>query len=265
MNQVMSENKKIIFFRNDDVRHELDQSLIDLTMLCIEHNVPISHAVEPANVTPEVSEWLIDMKKQYPNLIEIIQHGYNHNLANPDQKMEFGGNRGYQEQYEDIKKGQEIMNRLFGNLWEPIFTFPYGTFNTQTLKVIDDLGYKAISSKIKFTCKGRLKNSVGRLLQKDVLLGKKINYHPDVRPGYKFREISVSANLIKAYTGESTAEHYTHPEIIEQIKRSNRHTNIIGMLFHHRFHGDYLKLTADLIGTLKDEGFSFRTISEITQ
>lgn len=261
----MNKNKKLLFFRNDDVRHTLDQALIDLTQLCIDHKVPISHAVEPANVTPDVSKWLIGMKKQFPDLIEIIQHGYNHNLANPDQKMEFGGNRGYQEQYDDIKKGQEIMNRVFGNLWEPIFTFPYGTFNTHTLKAIDDLGYKAISSKIKFTYKGRLKNVLGRLMRKDVLLGKKINYHPGVRPNYKFREISVSANLIKHYTGESTAEHYTLAEIMGQIRESNRYTNITGILFHHRFHKDNLQLTASLIGTMKDEGYTFCTIREIIQ
>ena len=259
----MNENKKIIFFRNDDVRHTLDQSLIDLTMLCIEHKVPISHAVEPANITHEVAEWLIGIKKQFPDLIEIIQHGYNHNLENPEQKMEFGGNRDYQGQYDDIKKGKEIMDNKFGNLWEPIFTFPYGTFNAQTLKAIDNLGYKAISSKIKFTFKGRLKNSVGRIMRADTLLDKKINYHPDVRPGYKFREISVSANLIKRYTGESTADHYSHEEIMEQMRISNLHTNITGVLFHHRFHGDYLKLTANLIDALKDKGYSFSTIREI--
>ena len=261
----MNGNKKLIFFRNDDLRQTLDQSLIDLTMLCIEQKVPISHAVEPANISSEVAEWLIGMKKQFPHLIEIIQHGYDHNHENPEQKMEFGGERGYQDQYDDIKKGMEIMDHTFGVLWDPIFTFPYGTFNVNTLKAIDDLGYKAISSKIKFTYKGRLKNNLGRLMNQDILLGKKINYHPDVRRGYKFWEISVSANLIKRYTGETTAEHYTHGEILDQIRTSSRHTNIIGVLFHHRFHGDYLKLTADLIVTLKDKGYSFCTIREIIQ
>lgn len=259
----MSKNNTLVFFRNDDVRDTLDQSLIDLTTLCIDHKVPISHAVEPANITPQVSEWLIGVKKQFPDLIEIIQHGYDHNLKNPEQKMEFGANRGYEEQYNDIKKGKEIMDLTFGTLWEPIFTFPYGTFNAHTLKAIDKLGYKAISSKIKYTFKGRLKNSLGKLMGKDTLLGKKINYHPDVRHGYKFREISVSANLIKQYTGETTAEHYSHQEIIEQIRVSNLHTEFIGLLFHHRFHKDYLKLTADIIVTLKDKGYSFSTIKEI--
>lgn len=261
----MNENKKKIFFRNDDIRHTLDQSLIDLTMLCIDHKVPISHAVEPFNVSPEVTEWLISMKTQFPRLVGIIQHGYDHNLENPEQKMEFGGERCFQDQYDDIKKGKEIMDHAFGRLWDPIFTFPYGTFNTDTLKAIDDLGYIAISSKIKFNFKGRLKNSLGRLMGQDILLGKKINYHPDVRHGYKFREISISANLIKRYTDETTAEHYTHGEIMEQIRTSGHHTNIIGVLFHHRFHQDYLKLTADLIVTLKDKGYSFCTIREIIQ
>jgi peptidoglycan/xylan/chitin deacetylase (PgdA/CDA1 family) len=263
--RAMNENKKSIFFRNDDVRGTLDQSLIDLTMLCIEHKVPISHAVEPSNITPEVTEWLIGVKKQFPDFIEIIQHGYNHNLTNPAQKMEFGGDRGYQEQYDDIQKGKEIMDRTFGNLWDPIFTFPYGTYNEHTLRAVDDLGYKAISSKIKFTYKGRIKNRLGRLLGKDMLLGKNINYHPEVRNRYKFREISVSANLIKRYTGESTADHFSHSEIMEQIRISGLHTNIIGVLFHHRFHVGFLNLTADLIGSLKEIGYSFSKIREIIQ
>lgn len=261
----MNDNKRLIFFRNDDVRQTLDQSLIDLTMLCIKHNVPISHAVEPANIKPEVSEWLICVKKQFPHLIEIIQHGYDHNLENPEQKMEFGGERNYQEQYDDIKKGKEIMDHIFGKLWDPIFTFPYGTFNAHTLQAIDDLGYKTISSKIKFTPKGRLKNSIGRFMGKDILFGKKISYHPGVRRGYKFREISVSANLIRNYTGESTAEHYSHSEIMEQIRISSLHTNVIGVLFHHRFHKDHHRLAADLISSLKEKGYTFSTIREIIQ
>lgn len=252
-----------VFLRNDDVRQALDQSLIDLTMLCIKHKVPISHAVEPANVTQEVSEWLISLKKQFPDLIEIIQHGYNHNLDNPEQKMEFGGKRDFQEQYNDIKKGKEIMDKVFGDLWEPIFTFPYGTFNEPTLKAIDQLGYIAISSKIKFTYKGRLKNSFGRLLGKNILFGKKINYHPGIRHGHKFKEVSVSANIIKKYTGVSTAEHYTIEDIMKQIRIASVHTKIIGLLFHHRFHTDNLSLISDLIDRLKEQGYSFSNLRNI--
>jgi len=254
---------KSVFFRNDDVRDRLDSSLIDLTMLCIEHQVPIQHAVEPANVTSEVAEWLIGIKKQHPDLIEIIQHGYSHNLKNPQQKMEFGGKRGYQDQYDDIKKGKEIMDHTFGHLWEPIFTFPYGTFNEHTLMAINNLGYKAISSKIKFTFKGQIKNRLGKLLGKDMLVGKHISYHPGLHNGYQFREISVSANLIRSYTGETTAEHYALEDILKQITTAGIHTDIIGVLFHHRFHANVLNLTAQLINTLRDKGYSFSTLSNL--
>ncbi|PKP46548.1 MAG: hypothetical protein CVT94_14325 [Bacteroidetes bacterium HGW-Bacteroidetes-11] len=259
----MNGKQKVIFFRNDDVRDVLDESLINLTELCIKHHVPISHAVEPANLSAEVAEWLIAKKKQHPDIVEIIQHGYNHNCGNPHQKMEFGGNRGFDDQFNDIKKGKEILDSTFGNLWNPVFTFPYGTFNQETLKAVDALDYKIISSKIKFDFKARLKNFSGKLLGKDLILGKKINFHPDFRKGYKFREISVSANLIKKYTGESTADHFSLDEIMEQVTLAAKYTNVIGVLFHHRFHGDHLELTEKLILQLKEKGYRFSTFRDI--
>ncbi|MFH1119565.1 MAG: DUF2334 domain-containing protein [Bacteroidota bacterium] len=259
----MSRKKTVVFFRNDDVRDKLDESLIRLTEVCMKHGVSISHAVEPANVSEEVVDWLISQKKQFPGLVEIIQHGYDHNLANPGQKMEFGGNRSFDDQYKDLKKGKETMDRLFGDLWSPIFTFPYGTYNLSTLKAIDQLGYHTISSKMQFSIKVRLKNFVGKLLGKDILFGKKINYHPGPRKGYKFREISVSANLIKRYTGEAEADHYTLEEIRRQVKRAMNYTGIIGILFHHRFHANHIELTEELIIYLKKKGVRFSTISNI--
>lgn len=261
----MTGKKAIVFFRNDDVRDKLDDTLIRLTALCIKHGVPISHAVEPGNVTNEVAGWLIEQKKQHPGLIEIIQHGYNHNLANPDQKMEFGGNRSFEDQLADLEKGKKIMDDIFGDRWTPVFSFPYGTYNVHTLKAIDQLGYRAISSKIQFTLKIRIKNFLGKLFGKDTLMGKKINYHPGIRKGYRFRELSVSANLIRKYTGKSQADHYTLAEIQGQYRSALRHTGIIGVLFHHRFHGDYLDLTEDLILYLKQQGAVFSTIGGLTK
>lgn len=260
----MNTNNLVVFFRNDDVRNILDESLVSLSNLCIKHHVPISHAVEPANLSTEVAEWLITTKKQHPDLIEIIQHGYNHNCSNPHQKFEFGGDRNFEDQFNDIKKGKEILDKTFGNLWNPVFTFPYGTFNQETLKALDALEYEIISSKIKFDLKARLKNATGKMLGQDMILGKKINFHPDFRKGYKFREISVSANLIKKYTGESTAIHFSLDEIMEQVMLAAKYTNVIGILFHHRFHGDHLNMTEKLILLLKEKGYRFSTFKDIS-
>lgn len=81
----------IFFFRNDDLRNKLDDSLIKITDLFIKYNIPITHSVEPANVSEEVVKWLVDVKKKYPDLIEIMQHGYEHKIKNNFKKGEFGG------------------------------------------------------------------------------------------------------------------------------------------------------------------------------
>ncbi len=253
---------KYVFFRNDDVRETLDRELIDLTELCFKHQIPISHAVEPANVTQEVVDWLVRSKKQYPELIEIIQHGFDHNKNNPETKMEFGGSSSYEDQFVKIKKGKAMMDSYFGPLWSPIFTFPFGTYNNETLNAINNLNYSAISSKVDYSMKGRLKNMLGRTIGKDILLDKKISYHNLSRKHLKFKEISISANLIKKYTGKSTADHYTKNEILDQVSLSVRYSNIVGVLFHHRFHSNHIQMIEQLIVELKDK-YNFSTIMKL--
>lgn len=255
----------VIFFRNDDVRDRLDHTLTNMTELFLRYGIPLAHAVEPANISPEVVSWLKLLKKDHPQLINIVQHGYNHNLNNPGSKMEFGGNRGYEDQYKDICKGKELMSEHFSDLWSPVFSFPYGTFNSSALRAISDCGYKILSSKIRFSPKSRFKNLLGRSLGKDFIFDKAVNYHPGNRINYNFREISVSVNLIRKYTGYDTAEHYSLTEIIDQTKNAARHTSVIGILLHHRFHGDHLGMLESLLIHLRKTGYSFVSFTELMQ
>lgn len=254
---------KYIFLRNDDVRDSLDKELVDLTNICIKNNVPISHAVEPANVGVEVVEWLKKIKSEHPEKIEIIQHGYDHNKNNPNQKYEFGHKRTYIDQLNSIREGKNIMNFHFGSLWTPVFTFPYGTFNAETLKALQREEYKAISSKIEFTAVNQLKNFIGKSLKMDFILGKKINYHPKMRRNYGLQELSVSANLIKSYQNSNSATHYSIEEVEQQVYNASRYTNVVGILFHHRFHTDYIKSVEYLIERLKSKGYIFSTIAKL--
>lgn len=254
---------KSIFLRNDDVRETLDNELVTLTQLCIDHKVPICHAVEPANVSDEVVNWLLDMKSRYPSLIEIIQHGFDHNRKNPMLKMEFGGTRNYDDQYMDIKSGKYIMDRHFNDFWSPVFTFPYGSYNFHTLRAVDQLGYRAISSKVDFSMKSMLKNKAGRIVGKDFIMDKKVSYHDIMRKHFKFQEMSVSANLIKKYTGYNSAEHFTEDEILSQIRQSSRFTNKTGLLFHHRFHTKHFAMIDDLFKELKNYKYTFSTITDL--
>lgn len=258
----MTINKKI-FLRNDDVRNVLDQELIDLTQLCISHKIPISHAIEPANISEEVINWLLPLKMKHPTLIEIIQHGYNHNLAHPEVKMEFGGNRNYVDQLDDIVKGKNLMDQYFGDYWSPVFTFPYGSYNYYTLKAIEKAGFNAISSKIDFSIKNQIKNKIGIMLNKDLLFNKKISYHNHQRKNFTFKEFSISVNLIKNYTDSETAQHYSNDEIFSQVVKAEKHTDAIGILFHHRFHKNEMLMIENLITKLKEKKFTFSTIMKL--
>lgn len=253
---------KFIFLRNDDLRDRLDSELITLTDLCINHKAPICHAVEPANVSADVVTWLKKTKEKHPDLIEIIQHGYDHNLSNPTAKMEFGGSRTFEDQLISIQKGQKLMDKHFGNSWSKVFTFPYGSYNLESLKAVDMAGYYAISSKVDFSLKNKVKNATGKLLGKDFLFNKKISYHDSSRKSFRFKELSVSANLIKNYIDSNRANHYSKHEIEQQISTASKHTDKVGILFHHRFHSTQFEVIDSLLNELKDD-FQFSTITNL--
>ena len=125
------------FFRNDDVRDTLDESLIKIQEIFIKKNVPITQAVEPANVTDSVVNWLLRQKQQYPELITFMQHGYNHIVKNKYKKGEFGGQREFDEQYEEIKAGKDLMVKYFNNQWFEAFNFPYAPYNEASIDALE--------------------------------------------------------------------------------------------------------------------------------
>lgn len=253
---------KNIFFRNDDVRGSLDPSLIELTNIFFNAGIPICHAVEPANISLDVVSWLLEQKKRHPDLIEIIQHGYDHNKAGEYEKMEFGGNRTYYDQSVTIRDGQKIMNNYFGNEWLPVFTFPYGSYNTATLRAIADSGFSALCTGTNFTMKGRLKNRIGVFFGKDIIAGKRVSYHQRIRVSCKLPEISTAVSVIKKYLNENEAVHYSIDELLEKISESEKYTSTIGVLFHHRFHEQQIVQIEKLIDILQKKNYNFITLQE---
>lgn len=259
-----------IFIRNDDVREALDVSLLEITNICIRNEVPISHAVEPANVSKEVVDWLLQIKKEHPHLIEIIQHGYDHRIKYRITRLgklrqgEFGGNRTFEDQYNDLLKGYNLMNSFFGESWYPLITLPYGAFNKNTLRAINKIGYKGLSTSVNFSSKHRIKDFFGRLLGLNFLLNRQISYHMKCRPGTAFIDIGVSVNIIKKYVNEEEAIHFSNEEIAKKISENSMFTGNVGILLHHRFHKDITSQLLDLIEELRTENnFSFKRFEEI--
>lgn len=250
-----------LFFRNDDVRDTLDDSLIKITNICIKKNIPISHTVEPANVSKEVVDWLLKMKKEYPNLIEIVQHGFSHQLnyqkkiGGKLKKGEFGGDRSYEEQYAEINEGKELMDKNFGTLWFPLFTFPYGARNTATLKAIKDIGFLVVNGSMSVIMKHKLVYLIGRILHREMLFGRKISWNLKYKPGTNLFQIDTSFSVIKKYLDENNkAIFYTLNELKKITKKYLKKESIIGIVLHHRYHDspEKIMLLEDYLSWLKN-------------
>jgi peptidoglycan/xylan/chitin deacetylase (PgdA/CDA1 family) len=256
--------KKTIFFRNDDVRESIEDELLKLVDLFVAKNVPISLAVEPANVTKEVVDWLLYQKSKHPDIIELIQHGYDHNkrLLYPKGK-EFGGERGFEDQFSDLKKGKEMMDTYFGNLWFPVMAFPYGSYNTPALQALDKLNYKGLTTGVDFSFKHRIKNLVGKITAKDFVYNKKVAYHNQIRKRYHFLELDASVNIIKKYLTIDTGTHFTLNEIMNMVENDFKHTDVIGILFHHRYHTHEFLMIEQLVQKLKEKGYQFSTFEKL--
>lgn len=240
------------FFRNDDVRAPIDENIIKLLGIFIKHEMPISLAVEPANITSIEAQYLNAIYDVNPQLIEIVQHGFHHNLKHVEQRYEFGKDRNYQDQYRDISKGKELMVSYFGDKWTPIFTFPFGSYNYQTLQAIKDLNYIGISTGTSFlNLKSVFKNEIGTLLRKNFIFKKKISYHKKKYNNLKIPEVSTSINLIKKYVSEDEAIHYLFEQLKQNINVTSKHTNVIGILLHHRFHKNEFNLIEKLLQYLQ--------------
>ncbi len=258
--------KTIAYFRNDDV-NELTPELINVTKLLIDEGVPIIHAVEPGNVTDECVDWLLEQRDQHGRLLEIMQHGYNHTKHGSG---EFGGGRGYAEQYEDLKRGQDIMNDRFGDKWYSAINFPYGPYDQDSIRAIDELGFKIFNGHFNPRLSRRMLYSVGRMLGRGQIMDRHISHHLQIYPGTKLFAIDLAVDYIVNYYGDygsRKCDWHTREYLVNQHHAARRNINIVGWLLHHRYHDSEatLRLIAETVGDLRaaDPEIEFWNFEEI--
>ncbi len=257
--------KSILFFRNDDVRDTLDKSLVEITNLFIKHDIPVTHAVEPANITPGVVDWLIDQKKKYPHIIEIMQHGYKHKVINKYKKGEFGGQRNYKEQYSDIKKGKDIMDKYFGDLWIKAFNFPYGPYNLMAIKAVNECKFHILNSHFNRKFNRKIFYFFGHLLNKGFWLNHHVSWNLDYYPNTDLFSIDMNIPFISEYINEDTdCKMNTLEEMKKETEAYSRYKTI-GVLLHHRYHNtpEKIKLVDDYLEWAREQNYSFSNMQGI--
>ncbi len=255
----------IIFFRNDDVRNSLDKPLIDITDIFIKNKIPIIHAVEPANITPGVVDWLLEKRNSYPEIISIMQHGYDHKVKNNVKKGEFGGQRTYDEQYQDISAGKKLMNEYFGDKWFEAINFPYAPYNPSTTKAADDCGYKVLNSHYNCGWDRKFFYFLGHLLKKGFWLNHHVSWNLHYYPGTKMFEIDMNVSFIKKYINEETDSIMLTIEEMKEKTLQYSKSKTTGVLLHHRYHNneEKIELVQEYIQWCKEMKFTFMSMEGI--
>ena len=232
-----------VFFRNDDV-HRPQPGLAEVTGVFRERGLPIVHAIEPANLAPETTAWLL---AQPPGTVEIIQHGYAHVVHD---RGEFGGARSAADQRRDLERGLGVMSTAFGERFFPAMSFPFGLYNDHSPRILDDLGYRVLTSHFRPEPSRQVFYALGRLLGRGRWRDRHVSHHLRRYPGTRLLEISVSISPIAQYFGpEGGTECRFHDQetLRAMFRRCRRVTPVVGVVLHHRYHG-----TPDRLGVLEE-------------
>ena len=263
----VSDNRKVIFFRNDDVglfsSEPVSSELINLTQVFVEENIPVSHSIVPAAVNIETVKWLLDMKSRYPHLIGIDQHGYAHISHGAG---EFGGKRSYGEQKQDIAAGLVLMNRYFGSAFSHCFCVPKIRYNVHTKKICDEMGFKVFSGGVSPRISAQVFNMLGRAMNLNVLGPKEISYHRRAdftQRGFNIMEISVSVDVVQDY---KTRMVKTIDTILNRYNQCEKYFDVIGFMLHHWvFDSEYkLAILRGLLKALRKDSFvKFRLLENV--
>lgn len=215
---------KTFFLRCDDVTAP-DAGFRRMAALMRKAGLPLSCAVIPALAGRELAAFMRAEAARGARL-EALQHGLSHaeHAGNRYLKQEFGPARAYREQRADIAAGKKLMAGLFGRISRPVFVPPFHTYNSDTLKALASLKFRAISAS---------RSPEGRLPRGLVFLGTRVTVNEyDLR----LKPMALKLSTLKSRT-------------LAAIKEKSP----AGVYFHHAdIKGNNFRIFSDYVSFLKD-------------
>jgi peptidoglycan/xylan/chitin deacetylase (PgdA/CDA1 family) len=135
----------LIYFRADDVGvpgRPFDRMLA----LFSNYRVPLSLAVVPAWLTHRRWNAIQSKARRSSPLWCWHQHGWRHvNHETGGKHQEFGSARQSSAIKNDLLKGRQRLENILGNQFYPVFTPPWNRCNLNTLELLEQCGYLAVS------------------------------------------------------------------------------------------------------------------------
>jgi predicted glycosyltransferase/peptidoglycan/xylan/chitin deacetylase (PgdA/CDA1 family) len=134
-----------VFLRDDDVDED-EETLRRLLDISISRGVPVNLEIIPGRLTADATQLLKDHQRDFPALVELNQHGWQHaNHEANGKKCEFGPSRTAAQQLADIARGKALLEASFGDRFYPVFTPPWNRCTADTFAALDRLGFAALS------------------------------------------------------------------------------------------------------------------------
>lgn len=108
--------------------------------------VPIALAVIPEDAGEALAERLAAHNRDAGNMI-VFQHGYAHvNHAPPaDRKAEFGDHRPLEGMLDELARGRQALEALFGDAFEPVLTPPWNRVGDGVAGSLQKAGLRRLS------------------------------------------------------------------------------------------------------------------------
>ena len=134
-----------VYFRADDVAVPGKQ-FERMMQLFSSYRVPLSLAVVPAWLTHRRWDTIQSRALRSSALWCWHQHGWRHvNHETGGRKQEFGPARRFPAIKNDLLKGRRHLENILGNQFYPVFTPPWNRCNSNTLKILKQYQYVAVS------------------------------------------------------------------------------------------------------------------------
>ncbi len=135
----------LIYFRADDIAAP-GAKFFRMMELFSNYRIPLSLAVVPAWLTAQRWNTLRSPGQGFSSLWCWHQHGWRHiNHEYAGRSQEFGPARLRADIKEDLLKGKCRLGNILGDNFYPVFTPPWNRCNLQTLKLVKDCGFFAVS------------------------------------------------------------------------------------------------------------------------
>lgn len=219
-------NKIRIFVRFDDIDKKTKE-LESLIGMFINFKIPINLGVIPACVDNYTINFLKKEKNKHPDLIEIDQHGFDHNRiarGEFDVKEELLTSK--------LENGKKIMTQYFGDNFSGILTIPWHAHSNSLPAVAKRFGFTCISVNYRNDDFGKIYYFMGKILRRNSFLGFHVSYNFQTSH-QGILEVSPSIDVMKSYGGAGILK--TTDEIFAEFNKIKKTQKNIGFLLHAQY------------------------------